>query len=68
MFDWPPPDPVLSAGQHGGVVASPFKHRRHREAVSAHPAPYSAGNLGSLGGPLRKRAPVLSFWPDQPAK
>lgn len=50
MSNWPPPDPVLPAGQHGGVVAPPFKHRCHRQAVSAHPAPCAAGNLGSVGG------------------
>lgn len=39
MSDWSPPDPVVQAGQHGGAVAPPFKHRRHRQAVSAYPTP-----------------------------
>lgn len=33
VFDWPSPDPLVQARQHGGTVAAALQHRLHREKV-----------------------------------
>lgn len=33
VFNWPPPHPVLTPGQHRGALAAPRQHRRYREEV-----------------------------------
>lgn len=61
MFDWPPSDLVLPAGQHGGVVAPPFKHRRHRQAVSAHPIALFRREPGILRWTYEETRPSVFF-------